>query len=70
MPCVLLKSGRPNHQRRAGARQGFNPRRKGRNSHHPLLTVLGVMGRDVMIKLSAAWGGLGQHKPLVEATLD
>ena len=23
-----------------GARKGFNPRRKGRNSHHPLLAVL------------------------------
>ena len=32
--------------------------------------VLGVMGRDVVIKLSAAWGGLGKHKPLVTATLD
>jgi hypothetical protein len=32
--------------------------------------VLGVMGRDVVIKLSAAWGGLGKHKPLVDATLD
>ena len=32
--------------------------------------VLGVMGRDVVIKLSAAWGGLGKHKPLLTATLD
>ena len=32
--------------------------------------VLGVMGREVVIKLSAAWGGLGKHKPLVSATLD
>jgi hypothetical protein len=32
--------------------------------------VLGVMGRDVVIKLSAAWGGLGKHQPLVTATLD
>ena len=33
--------------------------------------VLGVnMGRDMVIKLSAAWGGLRKHKPLVEATLD
>jgi hypothetical protein len=32
--------------------------------------VLGVMGRDLVIKLSAAWGGLKKHKPLVEATLD
>ena len=32
--------------------------------------VLGVMGRDVVGKLSAAWGGLGKHKPLVEATLN
>jgi hypothetical protein len=32
--------------------------------------VLGVMGRDVVIKLSAAWGGLRKHKPLVRATLD
>lgn len=30
--------------------------------------VLGVMGRDGVVKLSAAWGGLGKHKPLVEAT--
>jgi hypothetical protein len=32
--------------------------------------VLGVMGRDVVVKLSTAWGGLRKHKPLVEATLD
>ena len=32
--------------------------------------VLGVMGRDVVVKLSAAWGGLGKHKPLLDATLD
>jgi NCAIR mutase (PurE)-related protein len=32
--------------------------------------VLGVMGRDVVVKLSAAWGGLRKHKPLVSATLD
>jgi hypothetical protein len=32
--------------------------------------VLGVLGRDVVVKLSAAWGGLGKHKSLVEATLD
>ena len=32
--------------------------------------VLGVMGRDVVVKLSAAWGGLRKHKPLVDATLD
>jgi hypothetical protein len=28
------------------------------------------MGRDVVIKLSAAWGGLRKHKPLVYAALD
>jgi len=32
--------------------------------------VLGTLGRDVVLKLSAAWGGLGKHKPLVQATLD
>ena len=32
--------------------------------------VLGVMGREVVVKLSAAWGGLSKHKPLVEATLN
>jgi hypothetical protein len=32
--------------------------------------VLGVMGRDAVVKLSAAWGGLRKHKPLVAATLD
>jgi hypothetical protein len=32
--------------------------------------VLGKMGREVVLKLSAAWGGLGKHKPLVAATLD
>lgn len=32
--------------------------------------VLGVMGREMVVKLSAAWGGLGKHKPLVEATLN
>ena len=33
-------------------------------------TVLSVMGRDVVLKLSAAWGGLRKHKPLIDATLD
>ena len=32
--------------------------------------MLGVMGRDAVVKLSAAWGGLRKHKPLVAATLD
>jgi hypothetical protein len=32
--------------------------------------MLGVMGRAVVVKLSAAWGGLRKHKPLVAATLD
>jgi hypothetical protein len=32
--------------------------------------VLGVMGRDLVVKLSAAWGGLNKHKPLVAATLE
>jgi hypothetical protein len=32
--------------------------------------ALGVMGRDLVVKLSAAWGGLNKHKPLVQATLD
>jgi hypothetical protein len=32
--------------------------------------VLGVRGRQWVVKLSAAWGGLGKHKPLVAATLD
>jgi hypothetical protein len=32
--------------------------------------VRGVMGREVVVKLSAAWGRLDKHKPLVEATLD
>jgi len=32
--------------------------------------VLGVMGRQTVMKLSAAWGGLRKHKPLVDATLN
>jgi hypothetical protein len=32
--------------------------------------VLGVMGRDVVVKQSAAWGGWRKNKPLVDATLD
>jgi hypothetical protein len=32
--------------------------------------VLGVLGRERVIKLSAAWGGLAKHKPLVAATLN
>ena len=32
--------------------------------------MLGVMGHDVVVKLSAAWGGLRQHKPLVKAAWD
>jgi hypothetical protein len=32
--------------------------------------VLGKIGRDVVVKLSAAWGGLAKHKPLIEATLN
>ena len=32
--------------------------------------VLGVMGHNVVVKLSAVWGGLRKHKPLVVAKLD
>jgi hypothetical protein len=32
--------------------------------------VLGVMGHDVVVKLSEAWGGLSKHKPLVDANLN
>jgi hypothetical protein len=32
--------------------------------------VLGLMGRQTVVKLSAAWGGLSKHKPLVAATLN
>lgn len=32
--------------------------------------VLGKLGREVVLKLSAAWGGLTKHKPLVEAALN
>jgi hypothetical protein len=32
--------------------------------------MLGVMGREVVVKLSAIWGGLCKHKPLVDATLN
>jgi hypothetical protein len=32
--------------------------------------VLGTVGREVVIKLPAAWGGPSKHKPPVEATLD
>lgn len=32
--------------------------------------ILGVLGRDKVVKLSAAWGGMRKHKPLVTATLD
>jgi hypothetical protein len=31
---------------------------------------LGVEGRQAVVKLSTAWGGLRKHKPLVQATLD
>ena len=32
--------------------------------------ILGVIGRDTVLKLSAAWGGLAKLKPLVVATLN
>lgn len=32
--------------------------------------MLGGMGRQRVIRLSAAWGGLRKHNPLVEATLN
>ncbi len=32
--------------------------------------ILGKAGHDVVIKLSAAWGGLAKHKPLLEAALN
>jgi len=32
--------------------------------------VPGVMGDDMVVKLSTPWGGLGKHKPLVDATLN
>ena len=32
--------------------------------------TLGRLGKKMVLKLSAAWGGLQKHKPLVEAVLD
>lgn len=32
--------------------------------------ILGVAARNLVVKLSAAWGGLRKHKPLIEATLN
>lgn len=32
--------------------------------------ILGKMGRGLVLKLSAAWGGLAKHKPLVDAALN
>lgn len=32
--------------------------------------ILGQMGKQMALKLSAAWGGLAKHKPLLEAVLD
>jgi hypothetical protein len=32
--------------------------------------VLGTMGREVVVRLSAAWGGLSKHKPLVDMALN
>jgi hypothetical protein len=32
--------------------------------------VLGKMGRETVLRLSAAWGGLAKHKPLVETALN
>ena len=32
--------------------------------------VLGVLGRELVVRLSAAWGGLAKHKPLLQAILD
>lgn len=32
--------------------------------------ILGTMGREAVIRLSAAWGGLAKHKPLVESALN
>ncbi|MCI0744235.1 MAG: hypothetical protein L0Y58_02415, partial [Verrucomicrobia subdivision 3 bacterium] len=32
--------------------------------------MLGTLGHEAVIRLSAAWGGLGKHKPLIEAALD
>ena len=32
--------------------------------------VLGMTGREMVIKLTVAWGDLGKHNPLVSATLD
>jgi hypothetical protein len=31
--------------------------------------ILGTMGRELVLRLSAAWGGLAKHKPLVESAL-
>jgi hypothetical protein len=32
--------------------------------------LLGTMGRDVVVRLSAAWDGLAKHKPLIETALN
>lgn len=36
----------------------------------PCGAVPGATGREVVVKLSAAWGGLSKHKPVVDATLN
>jgi hypothetical protein len=59
---------------RAGTRQTNGPHQTTPNAPYRQPgtlrgVVLVVMGRDLVVKLSAAWGGLSKHKPLVEATL-
>ena len=34
------------------------------------LPLLAMLGRELVVKLSAAWGGLAKHKLLLEAILD
>ena len=31
--------------------------------------VLGLVGKQIALKLSTAWGGLAKHKPLLDAVL-
>ena len=32
--------------------------------------ILGSAGKEMVVRLSAAWGGLKKHKPLVESVLE
>ncbi|HXJ73441.1 MAG TPA: IS1380 family transposase [Candidatus Dormibacteraeota bacterium] len=58
------------YQQQASPQQGYRQPATLRAAVFVCGAILGRSGRQVVLHLSASWGGLAKHKPLLEAVLD